>query len=164
MCCASTNKISFSIFSHLCVILIYLTQHSNQYSMDSIIDIDEPPIFRREEWIGKKKEYSHQNLPLFMINACDTAFAIPPNEMARSPDCNIAVSDLLRLIRVCYKRHINLLFSSPPSVRGIPMLWQLVEIVTATAQVVMMDMILIMSLTQMIVLMMLLSFRNLWTR
>jgi hypothetical protein len=66
--------------------------------MDSIIDIDEPPIFRREEWIGKKKEYSRQNLPLFVINACDTAFAIPPNEMARFPDCNIAVSDLLRKV------------------------------------------------------------------
>ena len=66
--------------------------------MDSIIDIDEPPIFCREEWIGKKNIYSRQNLPLFMINACDTAFAIPPNEMARFPDCNIAVSDLLRKV------------------------------------------------------------------
>ena len=59
--------------------------------MDSIIDIDEPPIFHREEWIGKKNIYSCQNLPLFVINACNTAFSIPPNKMAWFPDCNIPV-------------------------------------------------------------------------
>ena len=59
MTCTVHQQIKFHLacFLHLCVILIHLAQHSNQYSMDSIIDIDEPPMFHREERIGKKKEY-----------------------------------------------------------------------------------------------------------
>ena len=64
--------------------------------MDTIIDIDKPPIFRREEWIGKQKTYSQKDPPLFIINACDEAFKMPLNEMSQFPAHNIAVSDLLR--------------------------------------------------------------------
>jgi hypothetical protein len=66
--------------------------------MDTIIDLDEPPIFRREEWIGKKKTYSRKDLPYFVINACRKALAISPHEMSRFPAHNIAVSDLLKKI------------------------------------------------------------------
>ena len=66
--------------------------------MDTIIDLDEPPIFRREEWIGKKKTYSWKDLPYFMINACQKALPISPHKMSRFPAHNIAVNDLLKKI------------------------------------------------------------------
>jgi len=64
--------------------------------MENIDDIDKPPIFHRDEWIGRKKKYSRKELPLFVLDACDVAFAIPANEMTRFPNPNIAVTDLLK--------------------------------------------------------------------
>jgi hypothetical protein len=64
--------------------------------MENIDDIDEPPIFHRHEWIGRKNIYSRKELPLFVLDACDAAFAIPANEMTRFPNPSIAVTNLLK--------------------------------------------------------------------
>jgi len=62
--------------------------------MDTIIDINKPLIFCREEWIFQQKTYSQKDLPLFIINACDEAFTMPLNEMSRFPAYNIAIIKL----------------------------------------------------------------------
>jgi hypothetical protein len=38
---------------------------------NNIIDLDKPPTFRREEWIGQNKVYSRKDLPYFVIDACN---------------------------------------------------------------------------------------------
>ena len=50
--------------------------------MDNCINLDEPPIFRSEEWIGKKKIYSWKDLPLF---AMISSFWLTYDECS---DCN----------------------------------------------------------------------------
>ena len=63
---------------------------------NNIIDLDEPPTFRREEWIGQNKAYSRKDLPYFVIDACTKALAIPSREMTKFPAQNISVTDLLK--------------------------------------------------------------------
>ena len=63
---------------------------------NNIIDLDEPPTFRREEWIGQNKVYSRKDLPYFVIDACTKALAIPSREMTKFPAQNISVTDLLK--------------------------------------------------------------------
>jgi hypothetical protein len=59
--------------------------------MECIVnDIDEPPIFCREKWIGNNKIHPHKELLLFVINTC--AIATQPSqfddEVSYLPTCS----------------------------------------------------------------------------
>ncbi|KAF7970334.1 hypothetical protein HWV62_24362 [Athelia sp. TMB] len=64
--------------------------------MPQIGDLDNPPTFNKQEWIGQKKIYSQKNLPYFVVDACTQAFAVPQHEQWRFPSRDITVLDLLR--------------------------------------------------------------------
>src|ERR1700722_13013544 len=63
--------------------------------MEYLEDLEDPPAFKREEWIGQGKKIT--NVPIFVLNACTNAFTIPAEQKRHFPSENIMISELLRL-------------------------------------------------------------------
>ena len=61
--------------------------------MADVEDIEDPPAFKREDWIGQGKKIT--DVPIFVLNACTNAFAIPAEHKSHFPSNNITVSELL---------------------------------------------------------------------
>jgi len=61
--------------------------------MADVEDIEDPPAFKREDWIGQGKKIT--DVPIFVLNACTNAFAIPAEYKSHFPSNNITVSELL---------------------------------------------------------------------
>jgi len=62
--------------------------------MADVEDIDNPPAFKREDWIGKRKKIT--DVPIFVLDACTDAFTIPTEHKHHFPPKNITVSELLK--------------------------------------------------------------------
>ena len=52
--------------------------------------------FRKEEWIGKRKQFSQKDLPTYVTEACTRSLEIPAEELSCFPSPNISVTDLLK--------------------------------------------------------------------
>jgi hypothetical protein len=62
--------------------------------MDNFEDLEEPPAFECEEWIGQENKIT--DVPIFILDACTNAFTIPAEQKRHFPRENITISELLK--------------------------------------------------------------------